>query len=123
MATPHDSCEAPRQTTEQDVPLPRQPVVGCHRYGGRHRPGKDVGPPPPHPRDESQKHSCEREVEPPARRIFHHTAKSAAGECRTSPGEEHQQPAAYQKRGVAASFGELAYGGAQFSSAMKNTDP
>src|SRR5215213_2829510 len=43
-------------------------------------------------------------------RMFDHTAKSAAGECRPGPGDEHQQPAAYQKRSVATSSFELAYG-------------
>jgi hypothetical protein len=38
MATPYNPRKAPRETTEQDVPLARQPVVRRHPSRPRKRP-------------------------------------------------------------------------------------
>src|SRR5215212_8883376 len=108
--TPHHPREAPRQPTKQDVPLSRQPVVGRHRHGGCHRPGEDVGPPLPHPRDKREKYGGERKVEAPARGIFDRATESPPNKRGSRPREDIQEPAAEQERPVATPLVELTHG-------------
>ena len=66
MATPHNPCEAPRETTEQDVPLARQQVVRRDRDRSSHRPGRISDFPFHIPAMSARNTGGEREVEPPA---------------------------------------------------------
>src|SRR5829696_9519612 len=108
--TPHHPREAARQPTEQDVPLPWQPVMGRERYRCRHRQGEDICLTLPHARDQGEKYGGEREVEAPARGIFDRAAERAPDERRSGPREDIQQPPTEQERPVAASLVELTHG-------------
>src|SRR3954469_20239727 len=102
MPTPHHPGEAPRQATEQDVPLPGQPVLGRNGHSRCHRPGEYVGLALPHAGDEGEEYGRKSEVETPARRILHRAAEGRPDERGRGPDEGHQEPAAEQERRVAA---------------------